>query len=437
MPAADRQFFFADRKRSYRLAWMMIGATLWLNLLFFVDFAKGMGRGYTDFTVYYTGATILREGLGHHLYDRRVQYEVQEDYAGHVPFRRGPLPYIHPPVEAVIFVPLTLLPYRRALLAFDLLNVAGLVAVAMLLRRSVAALGSIPWWQLVLASFAFFPVFSCLLQGQDSILQLLVCTLGFNALRRRADILGGCWLGLAAFKFQFVIPVVLLLFIWKRRRLVLSFAVVASILGLLSLALVGREGMLAYPGFVLRIVNSPGLGGVPPELLPNLHGLLTGGPRAFSDAMSSFLAMFASIIVFLFAAATGWSPQEPETFALQIPDGQRFDLQLSLAVTVGVLIAWQTNVHDLSLLVLPLAWIANYIRARGKREGRTGFSLLLPALPLLISPLWMVLWLGIARVNLMAIPLLWWTWMMGRELSRDSFRDGWRLWQRNRVNRAE
>ncbi len=437
MPAADRQSFFADRRRSYRLAWMLVGAALWLNLLFFIDFARGMGRGYTDFTVYYTGATILREGLGHHLYDRRVQYQVQEDYAGHIPFRRGPLPYIHPPVEAVIFVPLTLLPYRRALLAFDLLNVAGLAAVAVLLRRSVAALRLIPWWQLVLASFAFFPVFSCLLQGQDSILQLLLCTLGFNALRRRADVLGGCWLGLAAFKFQFVIPVVLLLFFWKRRRVICSFAAVALILGLLSLGLVGVEGMLEYPRFVLRVVNSPGLGGVPPELLPNLHGLLTGGPGVFSGAFGTVLAAVASILVFGFAAATGWPPREPETFDLQIPDWQRFDLQLSLAVTVGVLIAWQTNVHDLSLLVLPLAWIANYIWERGKREGRAGFSLLLPALPLLISPLWMVLWLGIARVNLMAIPLLWWIWRMGRELSQNSFTDGLRLWQRNRVNLAE
>jgi hypothetical protein len=29
-----------------------------------------------------------------------------------------------------------------------------------------------------------------------------------------------------------------------------------------------------------------------------------------------------------------------------------------------------------------------------------------------------VLWLGIGRVNLMALPLLWWAWGIGKEMSR-------------------
>jgi hypothetical protein len=45
--------------------------------------------------------------------------------------------------------------------------------------------------------------------------------------------------------------------------------------------------------------------------------------------------------------------------------------------------------------------------------------LLLPVLPLLISPLWLVLWILKGDVNLMAIPLLWWVWEIGKELSAD------------------
>ncbi len=403
---------FAGGAKSRPLAWALIVAMLWLNLLFFIDFRKGMKSGYTDFTVYYTGATILREGRGHDIYNRQVQYEVQEGFAGHIPFRRGPLPYIHPPFEALIFVPLTLLPYSQAFVAWDLLTVVMLFGVAVLLRRSVTTLQSIPPWQFVIAALAFFPVFSCLLQGQDSVLMLLLCVLGFNALKRKADLLGGAWLALAAFKFQFMVPIMLLLFLWKRRRTAIGFGAVAALLVLASVALSGVAALLNYPGYVLEIVRNTGLGGVPPELLPNLHGLAMGWPPRFSGAVGVALAALISAILFWFAARSGREKEAP----------QSLDLQFSLAVVVSTLIAWQTNLHDLCLLILPLVLVTDYCIRSMPPAARS--SVLLPALPVLISPLWMFLWLGIAKVNLMVIPMLWWAWKIGMELARRPGNDG-------------
>ena len=50
---------------------------LCLHLLFFVNMRGRIERGYPDFTVFYTAATMLREGLGHQLYDEHVQYAAQ------------------------------------------------------------------------------------------------------------------------------------------------------------------------------------------------------------------------------------------------------------------------------------------------------------------------------------------------------------------------
>src|ERR1700689_2491473 len=100
MAAEKRQSWAAGGVKSRRIAWVLIAGMLWLNFLFLLDFRKGMRNGFMDFTVYYTGATILRQGRGHQIYNRKVQYEVQEGFTGHLPFRRGPLPYIHPPFEA-------------------------------------------------------------------------------------------------------------------------------------------------------------------------------------------------------------------------------------------------------------------------------------------------------------------------------------------------
>lgn len=397
---------WAGGAKSLRFLWICVAAMLWLHLLFFIDYWHGMKRGYTDFSVLYTAGTILREGLGHQLYDRETQLRVQESFTGHLPFRRGPLPYIHPPFEAPIFVPLAFLGYEQAFVVWDFLTLCTLFGVGLLLRQSVPILSQVPPWKFVLGALAFYPVFTCFLQGQDSILQLLFCAAGFQALRKKADFFAGCCFALAAFKFQFMIPLVCLLAVWGRRRTAVGFAAIAAVLALVSLGIVGGDALWHYPKYALQIVEAPGLGGVPLALMPNLHGLAAGWAGPLSRTMGLVLAIIASTLVVVFAA---WRGRVPASLA-------SLELQVSLALVVSVLIGWQTNAHDLSLLVIALALLADYCFSTGPRKS--GLMLLLPAVPLLITPLWMVLWLSVAKVNLMAIPMLWWVWVIGKELSR-------------------
>jgi hypothetical protein len=394
--------------RTRLIVWLLIAGVLWVEFLFFLQYRDGMKRGYTDFAVFYTAGTILRQGLRHQLYDRQVQFQAQESFNGHLAFRRGPLPFIHPPFEAPLFEPLSYLRYPQAFLVWDLLTAVMLFAAAAVLRRSVDALRPISTWKLAVASFAFYPVFTCFMQGQDSILQLLLCAAAFSALRKNHELQAGCWLALAAFKLQFMLPLVMLLFLWRRRRMVWGFAAVGVILLLVSLAVVGEGELLRYPHFAATVVETPSIGGVPLALLPNLHGLATGWPQPFSGSTGIILAIVASVLLFGFAAWAGGSGT--------IRGDLR--LQFSLAVVVSVLIAWQTNAHDLSLLVLPLVLLADYCLQR--RTGRLRFALLYPVYPLLLSPVWMWLWLGVAKVNLVAIPMLAWVLVIGRELLRNS-----------------
>jgi hypothetical protein len=275
------------------------------------------------------------------------------------------------------------------------------------LRRSVGIVGEIPPWKFVLASLAFFPIFLCFFHGQDSVLLLLLCTLAFRAMQNDSDVIAGCWLALGSFKFQFTIPIVLLFFIWGRRRLLPGFSAVGIILALVSLALVGSSEFLAYPAFVLRIANTPALGGVPLSLLPNLHGLVMGWPNPFPGKIGMALAVTSSVAMFVFAAQK------------KRENGNRPDLRLqfSLAILVSSLIGWQTTVHDLSLLVLPLALTADYGWGPRGDGSESNCHVLDLAWPLLVSPLWMVLWLGLGKVNLMAVPMLLWAWRAGAAIS--------------------
>ena len=83
-----------------------------------------------------------------------------------------------------------------------------------------------------------------------------------------------------------------------------------------------------------------------------------------------------------------------------------------------MLTSWHTNAHDLCLLLLPLVLLADYgWTILANFPGRKA-ALLIPSLPLLISPLWIVLWLENKNINLMAIPLLWSVWQISQEATR-------------------
>ena len=380
---------------------------LCLHVLIFIQLRERVWRGYPDFTAFHTGGMILRQGLGPQLYDVRTQYRVQQEFIGSMESRRGPLPYNHPPFEALIFVPLTFLPYRIAFVLWDFLNVAALLGAVVILRRHLEPLRSLPVWKLALSLLAFFPIFVCLLQGQDSILLLLLCSLAYGALKNDRDVLAGGWLALGTFKLHLVLPLVLLLILWRRKRVALGFAAVAVVLAAVSLFLIGWHGVLRYPGFVLQIARSPELGDVPPALMPNLRGLIEGWPWQAPAILLTALVATASAALLLFSAQKGKAAPRAQ-----------FDVQFSLAMVVTALVSWHTNAHDLSVLILPLALLANHCYWSLKTSERPNFAPLLPTLPLLISPLWIALWLGISRLNLMAIPILWWGWKIVREVSR-------------------
>jgi Glycosyltransferase family 87 len=372
--------------------------------MFFIRLRERVERGYPDFTVFYTAARILRLGLGQQLYVGCVQNQVQKAFTGELPSRSAALRYIHPPFEALIFLPLSWLPYRLAYVVWDLINVSVLFTLLLLLRPGVGILRLLPLWESVLWTVAFFPVFECLLQGQDSILQLLFCVLAWNALEKEEDILAGCWFAFGAFKFQLMIPIVLLIAIWRRRRVLIGFAAVSLVLSAISFALVGWQGLLRYPAFAVQVADTPRLGGVPVDFLPNLHGLFMGGPLRFGGRAGAAIVIVSSLVLFLFAAARG----------RRIIELDKIDLRFSMAVAVSDLIAWQTNIHDFTLLVLPLILIAD--RCLNVPEWRSGtrWSLLYPVSPILISPVWLILWLAIGNINLLAIALLWWVWELGQ-----------------------
>jgi Glycosyltransferase family 87 len=367
-------------------------------------------KGYPDFTALYSAGKIVREGLGRQLYDSQTQFRIQQEFAAGVSIRQGPLPYIHPPWEALLFVPFTWFSYSVAYLLWDVVNVLILLSLPFLLRNHLPQLKQVPAVLWLFISLAFYPIFFDLLQGQDILPLLLFFTLAFVSLKQNNDFATGCWLGLGLFRFHLVLPLVFILLLHKRLKALLGFVLVGCVLALVSIAVVGWNGALSYPSFVWHVETVMGHGAIVPVDMPNVRGLLHTLLAARSSKLVIQLVVgVLSVALLLFASAKSKVARE----------GTAFDLGFSLAVVSTILVSYHANTYDLSLLFLPVMLLTNHLAgAEFKDDGWNRIALVGPMLLLFVSPIQMLLLQRYEKLSLLAPVLLLWAWGLASEISR-------------------
>jgi hypothetical protein len=308
----------------------------------------------TDFPDFYCAARMLAAGHGHQLYDADLQRQYQARYSGRV----GTL-YIHPPVEAVLYLAVAWLPLRYAYLLWSLLNLTFLGFGVRRLAREIQL-----WdWRLSLVfSLTFVPTLLCFLQGQDSLLFLWLLILAFVALRSSRGFAAGCWLGLGLFKFQLALPLVLVLLVTQNKKvrtgLVQGFSLVALVLAGLSAAISGWSVFLIYPKFLLHLKAQP-FAGIVPQVMANFRGLIYFFFHSdqSSGALLSLSILYAAalIMTLLQWKKTGRDRNERDRNNLDRNSKDDFDLAFSNTVTFALLVSYHLNPHDLSLALLPVA----------------------------------------------------------------------------------
>jgi hypothetical protein len=366
-------------------------------------------KGYPDFTALYSAGKIVSQGLGNQLYDSRTQYRIQQEFAAGVSIRQGPLPYIHPPWEALILVPFTWFSYPVAYLLWNVVNVLILLSMPCLLQNDLPKLKPISALFWLFVSLAFYPIFFDLLQGQDILPLLFFFTLAFISLKQNKDLAAGCWLGLGLFRFHLVLPLVFILMLHKRGKALLGLVSIAAVLAVISIAVIGWNAALSYPSFVWHVETVMGHGAIVPVDMPNLRGLL----HTFLAAHSSKLVIqsvvaFLSIALLLFASSRWRVARE----------GTEFDLGFALALVITILVSYHANTYDLALLFLPILLLTNHLASRGWRDAWSRITLLVPMLLLFVSPLHMLLLQKYGKLSLLTPLLLLWAWGLAAEISR-------------------
>jgi hypothetical protein len=371
---------------------LALAAMVAMHAWVFFGLRQEVRQGYPDFTAFYAAGQCVRRGWGAQLYSMKTQARIQQEFASGVKIRNGPLPFTHPPFEAALFVPFAFLSYPVAYWAWNGVSLLLLVAFLLILRSHVPRLRAWSEALPLLCGLAFFPVFVCLLQGQDSLLLLSLFGLAFAAMQGGRDFVTGICLGLALFRFQLVLPVVAVVLLRRRWRVALGFALAAAALTGISTAVVGWGQVVSYPRELLQFSHVQAATAMNPQNMPNLRGLVSG---LFGDGNLAH-----GIVALLSLALVGLAAWRWKADARQ-PD---FDLGFGLTLVIAVIVSYHLMAHDLSVLLIPLLLAADWLL----RERPRGIArrLLVPAIGVLfLSPIYLLLWFRYGRFSAMFWPV--------------------------------
>jgi alpha-1,2-mannosyltransferase len=354
-------------------------------------------QGYVDFASFYTAGKIVQRGQSPRLYDPALQWKVQQEFASTVKIRSGPLPYIRPPFEALLFLPLAYLTYPTACVVWMALKTILLFAIPFLLPREDRNGEAISVHVLEgLLCLAFFPAAFDLLQGQDSILLLLIMVFALRLLLRGADLQCGVLLGLGLFKFHLILPLIAIFVLRKRSRIVTGFLAMASLLFVISLVLVHRAGILAYPRYLLGLNQMTELGMVKPQSMPNVRGLVTLflGNGRLPAAAQWFLG--AVVIIGVIVAARFWR------------DDKRRSIVAAFCFSIVVILAtsYYSYSYDMTLLLLPLFLLNKDFLLGSEIAGWPRTLFIAAVAVLLFTPFSWILAIRLGQFRLMGLVLL-------------------------------
>jgi hypothetical protein len=375
------------------------------NLVTGFKLAPQLRNGYQNFTSFYAAGRMIRNGQSASLYDLPAQYQVQRQFAPKVDIRQGALAYNHPPFVALLFVPFTFLGYLPAYLVWTALNLVMVAATVGVLRKQFAEIGILSPAFLGVAAAGFSPVASAIIQGEDSILLLLLFTLALAALENGRDAAAGAVLGAGLLRFHLVLPLVLVLAV-RRWRLLLGFAPVAALLTGVSVAMIGWQGIIRYVWFLLRLERSGAGGAVAATDMPNLRGVIAALPGVNAGSTFTMLLTLAGsvalVLVTLWLVKTG-------------DHSLRF--AFALATVTAILVSYHTLTYDLSLL-LPAVLLLFSAPGKGTRREAQADTVLLVLLYLI--PLSESCWPRVNQLGWFVVVLVWLFWKFGRDSSAES-----------------
>lgn len=302
-----------------------------------------------DFSAFYGAGHVLRDSATR-LYDMQLQAEVQRQFVASGRF----MPFYHPAYEALLYLPLSFLSFRAAYVTY---LVGNLILLALVYRLApTAAAPCLRRVPRMLLFFASVPVLFCLVEGQNSILFLLLLIGVWSLIGRGAYVSAGLLLGVGIFKLPLT-PIIALLLALRFGWRFLGGAVASGCgMILVSAWMTGVGGTKAWIAVMRLAAAAPGMNAheqnvmrVLPEGMTNLSGLLyVAGSRLFAVRPPALFGLAASIVVLMVCALLMRRlPRAADAF--------------SVAVMGALLAGPHVSLHDMALLLIPVLLSSGYL----------------------------------------------------------------------------
>ncbi len=356
-----------------------------------------------DFTNFYTGFKMVLNGDGSKLYDLNLQAKYQQEIMGNINFVGGLLPYVNPPIVALVFAPLALLSINIAFYLWTIFEFGLLVWLVLLLQRLFSAWTKQECLIMTIAVLAFWPLTHTFLLGQFSLL-FLICILQVYIAMRSAKLgKAGRWLVLLIIKpHTLLIPGVMT--VNKRYwRLMASSAVTIIAMVIFSSAFLGFGTWFQYIQVLPTMSNNFGKFGFIPNIQYTLRGLLTN-VLGYSQAS---LINLISIVVFMGGIVLVWLLWMQGVSA----ESRKFKLYFALTILLSAFLSLHAYPHDDLILVCPAVLFYDYLRENNYPKKAYSILILLSPFVFFIAAFTSFNLFGVFRPPLVII-LIFLVWMI-------------------------
>ena len=259
-------------------------------------------------------------------------------------------PMVYPPFYYLVLSPLTMMSYRCAMVLWVL---AGALAAAtsLCLWLRFRPSGMKHWGRALLFTLTFYPLLMCMSTAHKSTWLLLILTATYLLLRSGRGFAGGVVFGLITFKPHLGLLIGIAMLIKGQWRFVGGALTTVSVCLLLSVV----AGWDLCHDYFWQCMSMSDYATTSGYQLDQSHSLVGAVSLLFGAGtpLSANTVRFTAIGVLGLLAMGLWRPLKTES--------EPFGLQFSLLVIATVLLSPHFYIYDLTIMLLPMAIIFEYI----------------------------------------------------------------------------
>ena len=302
-------------------------------------------RSGADFIAFYSAGRIAQAHGFASIYDIEQQHKIEQEVVGFPLAERQVLLYNHMPYLVPLLALVVNNNYVESFERWVLVLISiYLIGTQFLITSLFAAEKAEIRFALLIVTLTFSPLFISLWQGQDTAFLYLGVVFWCIGILKKKDWLIGVGLALATVRPHISIALAVPL-LFKYQRAWWRSLLLIGVLALFSLMILNVQGTIGFVN-LLRISSEGVWFGMRPAAMLNLLGLLLRIVQFPTPGVASWIGWLIYLIGIVLISAL-WQRSK-------IMDGRL----LGLSILIALVTAPHLHLHDLTLLIFPLLFVA-------------------------------------------------------------------------------